>query len=177
MIPAVIRPATKKIVLTLSILLILSILGWNRTVTALPAPLSEEELAKRSDLIIEGRVTKVWPFGEWLAQTKKEARLQEIPSTSQDLINMLRNFPYKKGPAQVDGVDIAEIKVGERLKGMSAEVIFIPFVRYHFPPGRQIIGAWSERQYQPGQHLKMYLKKNGPFFESTSWNAVQELPN
>jgi hypothetical protein len=183
MIPAVIMPSTKKIVLTLAFLLILSMLGWNRTVSALPTPFSEEELTKRSDLIIEGRVTKVWPFDEWLAHIKretpapqKEVLLKEIPATSQDIIKILRNFPYKNGPAQVDGVDIAEVEVGKHLKGISTEVIFIPFVRYHFPPGRQLIGAWSERPYQPGQHLKMYLKKNGPFFESTWWNGVQELP-
>jgi hypothetical protein len=152
-------------------------LGWSRTVTALPTPFSEEELANQSDLIIEGRVTKVWPFGEWLAQIKEEALLKEIPPTSQELINMLRNFPYKKGPATIDGVDIAEVKVEKHFKGLSGKVIFIPFVRYHFPPGRQLIGAWSERPYQAGQHLKMYLKKNGPFFESTWWNGVQELPD
>jgi hypothetical protein len=148
---------------------------------ALPPPMSPPELQKRSDLVIEGRVIKVWPYSQWLAYVKQggwgkagEALLRQAPATDREMLQRVRNFPYKSR-AVVDGVYLAEVKVGRLLKGEAKPVIFIPFVRYHFLPGRMIIGGWSERTYHQGDHLRMYLIKNGPFFESTWWNAAQPI--
>ena len=54
-------------IITLMILLA----GYIPVSYALPAPLSPDELQKRSDLVIEGRVTKVWPYSQWLTFLKK----------------------------------------------------------------------------------------------------------
>ena len=149
---------------------------------ALPPPMSPEELQKGSDLVIEGRVTKVWPYSQWLAQVKNggwgqagEDLLRQAPATDQEMLQQVRNFPYKGSRAVVDGVYLAEVQVARVLKGDAPTVIFIPFVRYHFPPGQMIIGGWSERNYHAGDHLQMHLIKNGPFFESTYWNAAQPI--
>jgi hypothetical protein len=65
--------------------------------------------------------------------------------------------------------------VEQTLKGQSESPIFIPFVRYHFLTDHRLEGPWTERQYQVGEHLKMHLRQNGPFFESTWWNAVRPV--
>jgi hypothetical protein len=172
----------KKSVLVLAILVGI-ILFYDHKGRALPPPFSEAELTERSDLIIEGQVIEVWLYDQWLYYLKSAEMgskgitlLQKVPATTQQMLKLIRNFPYKKAPVVIDGVYVAAVKVDKRLKGQSEGVIFIPFVSYHFPPGRRLIGPWSERGYRPGEHLKMYLRKNGPFFESTWWNAVQKLP-
>lgn len=154
----------------------------SRAALALPAPLPPEELANRSDLVAEGRVAKVWPYQEWRAQLQAggwgpaaAALAPTLPPTDAGLVRLLRNFPYQAGQAEIDGVDIAEVQVEKALKGKAAGTIFIPFVRYHFAPGRRLIGPWSERSYRAGEHLKLYLRQNAPFYESVWWNAVQDL--
>jgi hypothetical protein len=154
---------------------------FSAVVYALPPPMSPAELQKRSDLVIEGRVTKVWPYSQWLAYVKNggwgkagEALLRQAPATDREMLQRVRNFPYKSR-AVVDGIYLAEVKVGRVLQGKAKPVIFIPFVRYHFLPGQMIIGGWSERNYHQGDQLQMYLIKNGPFYESTYWNAAQPI--
>lgn len=150
---------------------------------ALPPPLGPQELAERSDLVIEGRVTKVWPYSEWLTFLKDgglgaagKALLQQAPATKRGLLDLIRNYPYKTNPeVAVDGVYLAEVQVEQTLKGQAESPIFIPFVRFHFLTGRRLEGPWTERQYQVGEHLKLHLRQNGPFFESTWWNAVRPL--
>ena len=151
----------------------------------LPPPLSPDELAARSDLVIEGRVTKVWPYSKWLAHVKQggmgpagEALLQQAPATDQEMLSLIRNFPYKSFPGvqvEVDGIFLAQIQVEKTCKGQTAGAIFVPFVRFHFLTERRLEGPWNERPYQAGEHLKMHLRKNGPFFESTWWNAVRPM--
>lgn len=150
---------------------------------ALPPPMSPPELQKRSDLVIEGRVAKVWPYSQWLASVKNggwgkagEDLRRQAPATDREMLGQVRNFPYKGSRAVVDGVYLAEVQVARVLKGNAPPVIFIPFVRYHFLPGQMIIGGWSERNYHQGDRLQMYLIKNGPFFESTYWNATKPVP-
>lgn len=151
----------------------------------LPPPLSPEELAARSDLVIEGRVTKVWIYSEWLAHVKQgrmgpggKALLQQAPATDQEMLRLIRNFPYKSFPGvrvEVDGIFLAQIQVEKTLKGQTSGVIFVPFVRFHFLTERRMEGPWNERAYQVGEHLKMHLRQNGPFFESSWWNAVRPM--
>ncbi len=172
------RPLTH---MGLLILLLLSPLA----VLALPPPLSLEELAGRSDLVIEGRVTRVWPYPQWLAYVKEgglgtrgKALLQEAPPTEEGMLGLIRNFPYKSLPGvqvSVEGVYLAQVQVEQTLKGQADKVIFIPFVRFHFLTDRRLEGPWTERQYQVGEYLKLYLRQNGPFFESTWWNAVRPV--
>ena len=155
------------------------------TAQALPPPLSPQELTARSDVVIEGRVAQVWLYSQWLTHLKNgglgprgKALLQQTPATDEGLLRLIRNFPYNKSgrpaPVAVDGVYLAEVQVEKTLKGQTEGVIFIPFVRFHFT-GRSIEGPWTERQYQAGEYLKMYLRQNGPFFESTWWNAVRPV--
>ncbi len=171
------------LIVLLGLLAILA--GSPRTGLALPPPLSPEELAARSDLVIEGRVVKVWPYAEWLAFLQKgglgaagRALLSQAPATDAGLLKLIRNFPYKSGgrPARVaiDSYNLAEVRVEKTLKGHSGEVIFIPFLNYHFL-NRPLEGPWNERSYTAGEHLQMYLRRNGPFYESTYWNAVLPL--
>jgi hypothetical protein len=172
---------TKQTFLSIISLMIL-LAGYISVSYALPAPESPDELRKRSDLIIQGRVTKVWPYSQWLTFWKKggmgavgAALLRQAPATDREMLSQMRNFPYKRSQVAIEGVYLAEVQVGRVLKGSSDKVIFIPFVRYHFLPGRRLIGPWAERSYQAGEHLQLHLIKNGPFFESTWWNAVEPL--
>lgn len=152
---------------------------------ALPPPLSLEELAVQSDLVIEGRVAKVWLYPQWLTYLKKGGLgtrgitlLKEAPATEEGMLQLIHNFPYKFLPSAqvaVDAVYLAEVQVERTVKGQTAGVIFIPFLRYHFLNDRRLEGPWTERTYLEGEHLKMYLRQNGPFFESTYWNAVRPL--
>ncbi len=152
---------------------------------ALPPPLSRDELTARSDLIIEGRVTKVWQYQQWLAYLKEGGlgaegamMLKEVPATEEGMLHLIRNFPYKNMPnvqVAIDGIFLAEISVEKRFKGPAEKVIFIPFVRFHFLDERRLVGPWTEPSYHAGERLKMYLRKTGPFFESTYWNAVRPL--
>lgn len=150
---------------------------------ALPPPLSPTELTARSDLIIQGRVTKIWRYPQWVAYLKDgglgtsgKALLEEAPATDEGLLRLIRNFPYKSRPGvAIDGIYLAQVLVEQTLKGPRTGVIFIPFVRFHFLAGGQVEGPWNERQYQVGEHLKMYLRHSGPFYESTWWNAVRSL--
>lgn len=128
------------------------ILTFSTTGRALPPPFSEAELTERSDLIIEGQVIEVWLYDQWRYYLKSgemgskgSALLQQVPATTQQMLKLIRNFPYKKAPVVIDGVYVAAVKVDKRLKGQSEGVIFIPFVCYHFPSGRRLIGPWSER--------------------------------
>ncbi len=154
-----------------------------REARALPSPLNLAELTARSDLIIEGRVTTIWPYPQWLAYLQNgglgatgKALLEEAPATETGLLRLIRNFPYKSRPeVTIDGIFLAEVRVQQTLKGPRAGVIFIPFVRFHFRSGGQVEGPWNERQYQVGEHLKMYLRRSGPFYESSWWNAVRSL--
>jgi len=151
----------------------------------LPPPFNPEELAARSDLVIEGRVTKVWPYDRWLAHVKEggmgpedKTLLQQAPTTEQEMLRLIRNFPYKSLSGvrvEVDGIYLAQVMVEKILKGKAAGVIFIPFVRFHFLTEHRLEGPWNERNYQVGEHLKMYLGQNGPFFESIWWNAVRPM--
>ncbi|MGB8992734.1 MAG: hypothetical protein WCD80_11825 [Desulfobaccales bacterium] len=177
--PALTGKGAIKVIMTLMVLA-----AFSRAVAyALPPAMSPPELQKRSDLVIEGRVTKVWPYSQWLASVQNggwgkagEDLLRQAPATDREMLQQVRNFPYKGSRAVVDGVYLAEVQVARVLKGEAKTVIFIPFVRYHFLPGQMIIGGWSERNYQQGDHLQMYLIKNGPFFESTWWNAASPMP-
>ena len=170
----------------IGIMVILTIMAvYPSPAHALPPPLSLEELAVRSDLVIEGRVTKVWLYPQWLTYLKKGGLgtrgmtlLKEAPATAEGMLQLIHNFPYKSLPdaqVAVDGVYLAEVQVERTIKGQPAGVIFIPFLRYHFLTDRHLEGPWTERTYLEGEHLKMYLRQNGPFFESTHWNAVRPL--
>jgi hypothetical protein len=162
--------------LLIIVILFIIIICYSSLAQAVPPPLSEEELFKRSDLIIEGHVIKIYLYDQWLNHLKSAgAFLKDVPATAAELVKIVRNFPFKKAPVVVDGVYIAEVKVDKWLKGNSEGIIYIPFVTYHFIPGQALSGPWSERRYLQGEYLKMYLQKNGPFFESTWWNGVQEL--
>jgi hypothetical protein len=151
------------------------------TAAALPPPLTPAELAARSDLVILGRVARVWGYEQWrqyLRDGGLGARgatlLKEAPATDAGVLALVRNFPY--GPAQVavDGVFLAEVQVDQTLKGEAREVILIPFVKYHFLT-TPLEGPWTERAYRQGERLQLYLRRNGPFFESTWWNAVSPV--
>jgi hypothetical protein len=174
------RTAKPAFVSIISLMILLA--GYISVSYALPAPLSPDELQKRSDLVIEGRVTKVWLYSKWLTFLKKgglgaagAAFLRRAPATDREMLSQMRNFPYKSSQVAIEGVYLAEVQVDRVLKGSSDKVIFIPFVRYNFLPGRRLIGPWAERSYQAGEHLQLDLIKNGPFFESTWWNAVKSL--
>ena len=155
------------------------------TARALPPPLSPEELQQRADLVIEGRVTKVWLYSEWLTFLRHggmgaaaQTLLKQAPATDAELLRLIRNFPYKSGvplKVAVDSSHLAEVQVAKTLKGQPEKVIFIPFLRYHFLTGPSLEGPWTERTYHVGEHLRLYLRQNGPFFESTYWNAVRLL--
>jgi hypothetical protein len=152
---------------------------------ALPPPLNPAELSAKSDLVIEGRVAKVWLYSRWLTYLKEggmgpagKALLQQAPATDQAMLTLIRNFPYKSWPGlpvAVDGINLAEVKVEKTLKGQAIKVIFIPFIRFHFLTERRLEGPWTEHHYRAGEHLKMHLRQNGPFFESTWWNSVRPL--
>jgi hypothetical protein len=171
----------KQAFLSITSLMIL-LTGYISVSYALPAPLSPDELRKRSDLIIEGRVIKVWPYSQWLTFLKKggmgaagASLLRRATAGDREMLVHMRNFPYKSSQVAIEGVFLAEVQVERVLKGSSDKVIFIPFVRYHFLPGRRLIGPWVERSYQAGEQLQLNLIKNGPFFESTWWNAVKPV--
>jgi hypothetical protein len=149
---------------------------------ALPPPKSVDALFHDADLVIEGQVYQVSLYRQWLSQVSSGefgdeggALLKNLPDSDEGLLSLLRNFPYKPAQVSIEGIYIAEIKIKEVLKGSASGRIFIPFVRYHFLPGRSVEGPWSERIYQPGEHLRLYLKKNGPFYQSVWWNAVQPV--
>ena len=174
------RTARQAFVSIITLMILLA--GYIPVSYALPAPLSPDELRKRSDLVIEGRVTKVWPYSQWLTFLKKggmgaagAALLRRAPATDREMLSHIRNFPYTSSQVAIEGVFLAEVQVERVLKGSSDKVIFIPFVRYNFLPGRRLIGPWAERSYHSGEHLQWHLIKNGPFFESTWWNAVKPV--
>lgn len=165
---------------------LLTFLGFSLSAAqALPPPFSPEELTARSDLVIEGRVTKVWLYPQWLTYLKEGGlgtrgmtMLKEAPATEEGILQLIRNFPYKslqRVQVAVDSVHLAEVHIEKTIKGQAEKVIFIPFLRYHFLNDRRLEGPWTERTYHEGERLKMYLRKNGPFFESTYWNAVRSL--
>ena len=165
---------------------LLTFLGFSLSAAqALPPPFSPEELTARSDLVIEGRVTKVWLYPQWLTYLKEGGLgttgmtiLKEVPATEEGMLHLIRNFPYKSlqgVQVEVDVIHLAEVHMEKSLKGQAAKVIFIPFLRYHFLNGFLPAGPWTERTYHEGERRKMYLRKNGPFFESTYWNAVRPL--
>lgn len=155
------------------------------TAMALPPPLNPTELLERSDLVIEGRVKKVWLYSQWLTFLQEgglgsggKTLLKQAPVTNEGLLRLIRNFPYKSSvPVEVavDSFHLAEVQVEKVLKGQPERVIFIPFVSFHFLTDRRLEGPWTERQYHVGEHLKMFLRQTGPFFESTWWNAVRPL--
>ena len=149
---------------------------------ALPPPKSAEELLHEADLVIEGQVSQVCLYSQWLSQVRSgglgdedAALVKNLPDSDEGLLRLLRNFPYKSSQVAIDGIYIAEIKIKEAFKGKAPGMIFIPFVRYHFLPGGAIEGPWTERTYKPGERLRLYLKKNGPLYESVWWNAVQPV--
>ena len=165
---------------------LLTLFGFSLSAAqALPPPLSTEELAARSDLVIEGRITRVWFYPQWLTYLKEGGlgtrgmiMLKEAPATEEGMLPLIRNFPYKslqRVQVAVDSIHLAEVDVKKSLKGQAEKVIFIPFLRYHFLNDRRLEGPWAERTYHEGERLKMYLRKNGPFFESTYWNAIRPL--
>jgi hypothetical protein len=164
------------------IILIAVILLHNVMAYAVPPPLSQEELYKRSDLIAEGRVIKVWLYNQCLAYLqsgglghKGLALAKGLPATDEGMFRVIRNFPYDPTKVAIDGIYVAEVMVAKVLKGKPQKIIFIPFVQFHFIPGKELAGPWAERGYRQGEHLKMYLRKNDPFFESTWWNGVELL--
>jgi hypothetical protein len=149
---------------------------------ALPPPKPVEELFHDSDLVIKAQVARVSLYSQWLSQVRSgelgedaAALAKNLPDSDAGLLRLLHNFPYNTSQVAIDGVYIAELKVEEVLKGKSQGMIFIPFVRYHFLANRSMEGPWSERTYKPGERLNLYLKKNGPFYESAWWNAVHPV--
>ena len=113
--------------------------------------------------------------GNFLWYRQGAALVKNLPDSDEGLLRLIRNFPYKSSHVVIDGIYIAEIKIKEVCKGKAQGMIFIPFVRYHFLANRAIEGPWSERTYKPGERLYLYLKKNGPFYQSAWWNAVHPV--
>jgi hypothetical protein len=149
---------------------------------ALPAPKSIEELFHDSDLVVKGRVSHVYRYNQWLSQLRRgelgdegAALVKNLPDSDEGLLHLVGNFPYKSSEVAIDGIYIAEIRIKEVCKGKAQGMIFIPFVKYHFLTNRSIEGPWSERTYKPGEHLYLYLKKNGPLYQSVWWNAIHAV--
>ncbi len=122
----------------IGIMVILTIMAVSTSqARALPPPLSLEELAVQSDLVIEGRVTKVWLYPQWLTYLKKGGLgtrgmtlLKEAPATEEGMLQLIRNFPYKflpRAQVAVDGVYLAEVQVERTVKGQTAGVFLSPF--------------------------------------------------
>lgn len=149
---------------------------------ALPAPKSTEALFQDSDVVVEGRVCRVYSYRHWLNHLKSGelgdegiALAKGLPDSEDGVLKLLRNFPFTRSQVRIEGVFVAEIKIEKVFKGSVEKVLFIPFVCYLVDRNASTEGLWSERIYKPGEHLFLNLKKNGPFHESTWWNAVQRV--
>jgi len=181
------RPATLagSVHLWLVLLVSLVVLGGicDGIAHALPPPKPVEELFHDSDLVIEGQVTEVTPYRQWLTRFRSgelegegAIRGTELPDCEEGVLCCILNFPYQSTQVVIDGLYVAVIKIWEVFKGGPAHgLIFISFVRYHFREGQSTEGFWSERSYEPGERLLLYLKKVGPFYQAVWWNAVHTV--
>jgi hypothetical protein len=158
-------------------LLAMVLLFFETAARAIPPPLKPEQLQAVAELVVEGQVTKVWRYEDWLNELDS-GRLKLTyagePLTRKRALRLLA----APGEDDIDkfGVFMGQVTVEKTMKGRSDPVIFIPFTKTYRYETPRIIGGWSQPQLDQGARLRMYLEKNGPFYRAVHWNAYQPLP-